>query len=144
MPMDTSQLRPEGVQAAIDFAKSAGCELEADTVDPQVSLISKDGDTIVATILGVHSPGGACELHACFGKAEGSDGIASDLVNKALMKVHGAGHRRCQISYHGPDETPADWPGAKWTGEAPAQSEPQPETNAHDEETPDQPDAEAA
>jgi hypothetical protein len=79
--------------------------------------LAKDGDTIVAAILGLRSPGGACELHVCLGQVEDPGKLTGELLNKALMKVHGAGARRCQISHHGNETQPTDWPGPKWTGE---------------------------
>jgi hypothetical protein len=123
MPTEISQLRPEGVQAAVEFAGSVGCQLDPKTVNPQVSLIVKDGDTLTAVVLGVHSPGGACELHVCLEQVDDSHKLTAELLNKALMKVHGAGVRRCQISHHGHDNQPVGWSGAKWTGEPEAQSE---------------------
>lgn len=124
MPTEISQLRPEGVSAAVEFAASIDCQLEPKAVDPQVSLLAKDGDTIVAAILGVRSPGGACELHVCLGQVEDPGKLTGELLNKALMKVHGAGARRCQITHHGNETQPTDWPGQKWTGEGdpPAES----------------------
>ncbi len=117
MSAEISQLRPEGVPAAVEFAASVKCKLEPKAVDPQVSLLAKDGDTIVAAILGVQSPGGACELHVCLGTVDDPGKLTGELLNKALMKVHGAGTRRCQISHHGNETQPTDWPGPKWTGE---------------------------
>lgn len=117
MPTEISQLRPEGVPAAVEFAGTVDCKLEPKAIDPQVSLLAKDGDTIVAAILGVHSPGGACELHVCLGPVDDPGKLTGELLNKALMKVHGAGARRCQISHHGRDDLPTDWPGAQWTGQ---------------------------
>ena len=124
MPTDISQLRPEGVEAALAFAKTVNCELDHNDVDPLVSLIAKEGDAIVAVVLGRHDPGGACLLHVCLGKLDDPDALTGELLNKALMKVHGAGVRRCQITHHGPDQAPADWPGHHWI--APPGSTPAP------------------
>lgn len=135
MPMDLSQVRPEGVVVAVDFARTCGCELDAKAVDPQVSLIATDPqEQIVAAILGVRTVGGACQLHVCLSRVEDAGPLAGELINKSLMKVHGAGIRRCQIRYHGPDETPAHWPGEKWIGqdEAKAEAVAEPETQAQD------------
>lgn len=117
MPTEISQLRPEGVPAAVEFAGTVQCKLEPKAVDPQVSLLARDGETIVAAILGVHSPGGACELHVCLGAVDDPGKLTGELLNKALMKVHGAGARRCQICHHGNEVLPTDWPGPRWTGE---------------------------
>lgn len=116
MSAEISQLRPEGVPTAVAFAASVACKLEPTAVDPQISLLAKEGETVVAAILGVQSPGGACELHVCLGPVEDPGKLTGELLNKALMKVHGAGARRCQISYHGNETQPTDWPGPKWTG----------------------------
>lgn len=134
MPTEISQLRPEGMSAAVEFAASVGCQLEPAAVDPQISLLAKDGDTVTAVILGVRSPGGACELHVCLGQADDPGQLTGELLNKALMKVHGAGARRCQISHHGNETQPADWPSPLWTGEqypaAAAQAAPLPDSQA--------------
>ena len=116
MPTEISQLRPEGVPAAVEFAETVNCKLEPKAVDPQFSLLARDGDTIVAGILGVRSPGGACELHVCLGPVDDPGKLTGELLNKALMKVHGTGARRCQITHHGNETLPADWPSPKWTG----------------------------
>jgi hypothetical protein len=116
MPTDISQLRPEGLQAAVQFASTTGCTIEPDTVDPQVSLLARDGETIVAAVLGVHAVGRSCELNVCISKIDDPDQLTGELVNKALMKVHGAGIRRCRINHHGRDDLPADWPNTQWTG----------------------------
>ena len=116
MPTEISQLRPEGVPDAVEFAETVNCKLEPKAVDPQFSLLARDGDTIVAAILGVRSPGGACELHVCLGPVDDPGKLTGELLNKALMKVHGAGARRCQISHHGSETQPTDWPSPKWTG----------------------------
>lgn len=116
MPTEISQLRPEGVPAAVEFAGTVNCKLEPKAVDPQFSLLARDGDTVVAAILGVRSPGGACELHVCLGQVDDPGKLTGELLNKALMKVHGAGARRCQITHHGNEALPADWPGPRWTG----------------------------
>lgn len=138
MPTEISQLRPEGVSAAVEFAGAVDCKLDPKAVDPQVSLLAKDGDTIVAAILGVRSPGGACELHVCFGQIDDPGKLTGQLLNKALMKVHGAGARRCQITYHGSETQPTDWPGPKWTGEnkPPAEAHTSPPDDA-DTESPE-------
>ncbi len=124
MAVTISQLRPEGLQAAIDFVKTTGCMLEPDTVDPQVSLIACDGETIVAAVLGAYAAGRSCELNICLGKIDEPDQLTGELINKALMKVNGAGVRRCRISHHGRDDLPAEWPIANWTdqNQADAQS----------------------
>ncbi len=130
MPVTISQLRPEGLQAAVDFAKSIGCTLEPDTIDPQVSLLAKDGETIVAAVIGMHAAGRSCELNVCLSKIDEPDQLTSELVNKALMKVHGAGIRRCRISHHGRDDLPADWPSANWTEQDSSESEAGPDSEA--------------
>ena len=124
MPIEVAQLRPEGVDAAIEFAKSAGCELEPQAIDPMVSLIASEDETIVASVLGVQVPGGACELHVCLSKLDDPGKLTGELLNKTLMKVHGAGTRRCQIHHHGPEETPANWLGEKWTGQEASVADP--------------------
>ncbi len=116
MPIEVSQLRPKGVDDAIAFAKTVSCELEPLDVSPTVSLIAKEDDAIVAAVLGVHDTSGACLLHVCLGKLEDPGKTTGDLLNKALMKVHGEGVRRCQIKHHGHDDVASDWPGAKWQG----------------------------
>lgn len=133
MPIDVSQLRPEGLDAAIDFAKTVGCELDPQDVDPMVSLIAKEDDAIVAVVLSTHVPGGACQMHVCLGKLDDPGKLTGELLNKTLMKVHGAGIRRCQISHHGAEETPAHWPGTKWTG----QDNPAEEAASSPEKAPD-------
>lgn len=130
MPVTISQLRPEGLQAAVEFAQTTGCTLEPDTVDPQVSLLARDDETIVAAVLGVRTAGRSCELNVCLGKIDDPDQLTGELINKALMKVHGAGIRRCRISHHGRDDLPADWPGANWTGQGETDSEAGADTEA--------------
>lgn len=117
MPQDIAQLRPEGIDAAVAFAETVGFKLADQTLDPQVSLIVKDADDIIAAVLGVRTEGGACELHVCLGKVEDPGKLTGELLNKALMKVHGAGARRCQIHHHGREDLPTDWPAAQWTGQ---------------------------
>jgi len=117
MPVEISQLRPEGLQAAVDFAKTAGFECDADKIDTGVSLIAKEGETLVAVVLGVHKSGPSFSLEVCLDKAEDPDTLTRELIGKALMKVKGAGIRRCQINYHGPDTVSTDWPSANWIGE---------------------------
>lgn len=117
MSIKIAQLRPEGVDAAIEFAKTVGCELNPQDVHSSISLIAREGETIVASVMGVHRPGGACELHVCLSKLDDPGKLTGELLNKTLMKVHGAGARRCQIHHHGPEETPANWLGEKWTGQ---------------------------
>lgn len=123
MPIEVAQLRPEGVDAAIEFAKSTGCELQPQAIDPMVSLIAREDETIVAAVLGVHLTGGACELHVCLSKLDDPGTLTGELLNKALMKVHGSGTRRCQIHHHGPEDTPVNWLGEKWTGQNPSTSD---------------------
>ena len=118
MPTEVSQLRPEGVGAAIDFAKTAGLECGADAVDTGVSLIAREGEAVVAVVLGVHKSGPSFSLEVCMGKAEDPAALTQELIDKALMKVKGAGVRRCQINYHGPDTVSDDWPSANWIGES--------------------------
>lgn len=130
MPVTISQLRPEGLQAAVEFAQTTGCTLEPDAVDTQVSLIARDGEAIVAAVLGIRAAGRSCELNVCLGKIDDPDQLTGELINKALMKVHGAGIRRCRISHHGRDDLPADWPGANWTGQDEAEAESNAETQA--------------
>lgn len=115
MPIDISQLRPEGVDDAIAFAKTVNCKLNHDDVDPMVSLIAKAGDTTVAVVLGEQTASGACLLHVCLSRLDEPGQLTGDLLNKALMKVHGAGVRRCQITHHGQDQAPADFPASQWT-----------------------------
>ncbi len=115
MPVTISQLRPEGLQVAIDFAKTTGCTPEPDAIDPQVSLLALDGEAIVAAVLGSLGAGRSCRLDVCIGKIDDPDQLTGELVNKALMKVHGAGIRRCRINHHGREDLPADWPSANWT-----------------------------
>ncbi len=126
MPILVTQLRPDELEAVLEFAKSTGCTLEAGDVDTHVSLLAKDGDTIVAAVLGLCSSGRSCELNVCLGKADasaesaepGATGVLTgELINKALMKVHGAGIRRCRINHHGQEEIPSNWPSAPWTGQ---------------------------
>lgn len=130
MPVTISQLRPEGLQAAVEFAQTTGCTLEPDAVDTQVSLLARDGEAIVAAVLGIRAAGRSCELNVCLGKIDNPDQLTGELINKALMKVHGAGIRRCRISHHGRDDLPADWPGANWTGQDEAEAESNAETQA--------------
>jgi hypothetical protein len=117
MPVTISQLRPEGLQDAIEFAKTTGCTVEPEGVDTHVSLVAHDGETIVAAVLGLCQEGRSCELNICLGKFDEPDKLTGDLINKALMKVHGAGIRRCRINHHGRDDLPADWPNTQWTGQ---------------------------
>jgi len=130
MPILVTQLRPEEIEAVIEFAKSTGCTLESESVDTHVSLLAKDGGTIVAAVLGQCSKGRSCELNVCLGKAavaeqaeeaqgaaDSTGGLAGELINKALMKVHGAGIRRCRINHHGGEGVPSNWPSAPWTGQ---------------------------
>jgi hypothetical protein len=132
MPVTISQIRPEGLQAAVDFAKTTGCTAEPDTVDPQVSLIAQDGETIIAAVLSVRTAGRSCELNVCLSKVDDVDQLIGELINKALMKVNGAGIRRCRISHHGLDNLPSHWPSANWTDQddatAEAEAEPEPES----------------
>lgn len=127
MPILVTQLRPEELDTVLEFAKSTGCTLESESVDTHVSLLAKDGETIVAAVLGLCSSGRTCELNVCLGKTESKgeaeasadDGaMVGELINKALMKVHGAGIRRCRINHHGPDEKPTNWPSSPWTGQS--------------------------
>lgn len=123
MPILVTQLRPEEKEAVLEFAKSTGCTLESEGVDTHVSLLAKDGDTIVAAVLGHCSTERSCELNVCLGKDEGAEtqaagALTGELVNKALMKVHGAGIRRCRINHHGQGDAPSNWPSAPWTGQS--------------------------
>jgi len=127
MPVEISQLRPEGLQAAIDFAKGAGFECDAKTVDTGVSLIAKEGETPVAVVLGVHTSGSSFSLEVCLGKVDDPAAITQELIDKVLMKVKGAGLRRCQINYHGPDAVSSSWPDANWIGQADTGSDPKAE-----------------
>lgn len=126
MPFNITQLRPEELESVLEFAKTTGCTLESKSVDTHVSLLAKDGDTIVAAVLGLVSSGRSCELNVCLGKTDAdaqeqasadSGALAGDLINKVLMKVHGAGIRRCRINHHGDTATPSNWPSSPWTGQ---------------------------
>ena len=126
MAILVTQLRPEELASVIDFAKTSGCTMESEDVDTHVSLLAKDGDTIVAAVLGLASSGRTCELNVCMGKTDAeakdevsaeSGALAGELINKALMKVHGAGIRRCRINHHGDSGTPSNWPSSPWTGQ---------------------------
>jgi len=130
MPVTISQLRPEGLQDVVEFAKTVGCTLGPDTVDPQVSLVARDGETIVAAVLGMHAAGRSCELNVCLSKTDQPDQLTGELVNKALMKVHGEGIRRCRISHHGRDDLPDDWPSANWTEQNDTQAQAGTDTEA--------------
>jgi hypothetical protein len=146
MPLEISQLRPEGLPAAVDFAKAAGFECEADAVEPGVSLVARDGEAIVAAALGIRQAGSSFSLEVCLGKVENPASLTQELIDKALMKAKGAGVRRCQINYHGPDAVSSDWPGANWTGgtQADAESKADPATRSGAEaETKAQNEAEA-
>ncbi len=114
MTTEVSQLRPEGIEAAAEFARSVGFDIRAKDIDQNISLITQLEHEIIAAVIGVHNPGGACDLHVCLGKLEDPAQVTSDLLDKALMKVCGSGVRRCQFSYHGTEDQPVDWPGAKW------------------------------
>ncbi len=126
MTILVTQLRPEELDAVLEFAKTTGCELKPADVNTRVSLLAKDGDTIVAAVLGLESSGRSCELNVCLGKTgadvgadatSDSGALAGELINKALMKVHGAGIRRCRINHHGDADPPSNWPSATWTGQ---------------------------
>ncbi len=124
MPVVISQLRPEELQSAVDFAKTVGCDAKAESVDPQVSLLARDGETIVAAVLGIKMPSKSCEIRVCFGNTESHDGLMRDLIDKALMKVNGQGIRRCQINQHGNTSPEGDWPAANWIGDPDASAKP--------------------
>lgn len=117
MPATISQVRPEELQAAIDFAKTIGLDVEAGLVDPQISLLARDGETIIAAVLGVVHAGKSCDIQVCLSNLDSPGPLMRELIDKALMKVRGLGIRRCQINHHGPDAAPLDWPSANWTGE---------------------------
>ncbi len=132
MTTEVSQLRPEGIEAAAEFARSVGFDIRANDIDPNISLITQHEHEIIAAVLGVHNPGGACDLHVCLSKLDDPAQITSDLLDKALMKVCGAGVRRCQFSYHGTEDQPVDWPGAKWCA---AEDEPAEKPSTVEQET---------
>ena len=112
-----SQLRLEDLQAVIEFAASTGCKLDPAGVDAHVSLVAKDGDKLLAAVLGLCSTGRSCELNVCVGEVDEPGPLTGELINKVLMKVHGEGIRRCRINHHGQDEVSSDWPGSTWTGQ---------------------------
>ncbi len=117
-----SQLRPEELAAEMEFAASTGCKLDPAKVDAHVSLVAKDGDKLLAAVLGLCSVGRSCELNVCVGEADGPGSLTGELINKVLMKVHGEGIRRCRINHHGQGGVPSDWPGSKWTGQDEAEA----------------------
>ncbi|GAB4191013.1 MAG: hypothetical protein Kow00105_05170 [Phycisphaeraceae bacterium] len=123
MAVEVQQLRPEGLPDLIEFAGSVDCPLQAEAVDPRISLVAREGDDIVAAVLGVKQPGTACELHVCLKPGEHDDTLTAELLNKALMKVHSLHLRRCQIFHHGPEQPPAGWPAPRWIGEEPEEAD---------------------
>jgi hypothetical protein len=114
MAVEAAEIRISELDDAVAFAKALGSEFAAAQVITSRSLIARDGDKIVGTVLCVKDAAGGVVLEVALAKDGDAAGLAQHLIDRVLPKIQMRGVRRCQIITRGGAADSRFWNDADW------------------------------